>query len=151
MFGAENISIASTGKAQKPVPTLYFGSRQLKNKTEFTYSYYKTDETTAADNAANELNTDSAAPALHAADTDNTAPADGAEKLDSVTDVGTYYVELTGNGNFTGSRTVKLTVLPSVKDNPAVKLISKVTVARIPSQVYVTANKNGVVTPEIAR
>lgn len=149
LFGAENISIASTGKAQKPVPTLYFGSRQLKNKTEFTYSYYKTDETTAADNAANELNTDSAAPALHAADTDNTAPADGAEKLDSVTDVGTYYVELTGNGNFTGSRTVKLTVLPSVKDNPAVKLISKVTVARIPSQVYVTANKNGVVTPEI--
>ena len=149
LFGAENISIASTGKAQKPVPTLYFGSRQLKNKTEFTYSYYKTDETTAADNAANELNTDSAAPALHAADTDNTAPADGAEKLDSVTDVGTYYVELTGNGNFTGSRTIKLTVLPSVKDNPAVKLISKVTVARIPSQVYVTANKNGVVTPEI--
>lgn len=131
LFGTENISIASTGKAQKPVPTLYFGSRQLKNKTEFTYSYYKTDETTAA------------------AGTDNTAPADGAEKLDSVTDVGTYYVELTGNGNFTGSRTVKLTVLPSAKDNPAVKLISKVTVARIPSQVYVTANKNGVVTPEI--
>ena len=114
LFGAENISIASTGKAQKPVPTLYFGSRQLKNKTEFTYSYYKEDE-----------------------------------KLDSVKDIGTYYVELTGNGNFTGSRTVKLTVLPSVKDNPAVKLISKVTVARIPSQVYVTANKNGVVTPEI--
>ena len=143
LFGAENISIASTGKAQKPVPTLYFGSRQLKNKTEFTYSYYKTDETTAA------AGTDNTAPALQAADTDNTAPADGAEKLDSVTDVGTYYVELTGNGNFTGSRTVKLTVLPSVKDNPAVKLISKVTVARIPSQVYVTANKNGVVTPEI--
>lgn len=143
LFGAENISIASTGKAQKPMPTLYFGSRQLKNKTEFTYSYYKTDETTAA------AGTDNTAPALQAADTDNTAPADGAEKLDSVTDVGTYYVELTGNGNFTGSRTVKLTVLPSVKDNPAVKLISKVTVARIPSQVYVTANKNGVVTPEI--
>lgn len=149
LFGAENISIASTGKAQKPVPTLYFGSRQLKNKTEFTYSYYKTDETTAADNAANELNTDNAVPALNAAGTDNTAPADGAEKLASVKDVGTYYVELTGNGNFTGSRTVKLTVLPSAKDNPAVKLISKVTVARIPSQVYVTANKNGVVTPEI--
>ena len=167
LFEAENISIASTGKAQKPVPTLYFGSRQLKNKTEFTYSYYKTDETTAAagtdsavpafnaagtDSAAPALNaadTDSVAPALNAAGTDNTAPADGAEKLDSVKDVGTYYVELTGNGNFTGSRTVKLTVLPSVKDNPAVKLISKVTVARIPSQVYVTANKNGVVTPEI--
>ncbi len=149
LFEAENISIASTGKAQKPVPTLYFGSRQLKNKTEFTYSYYKTDETTAEDNAANELNTDSAAPALNAAGTDNAALADGAEKLDSVKDIGTYYVELTGNGNFTGSRTVKLTVLPSAKDNPAVKLISKVTVARIPSQVYVTANKNGVVTPEI--
>ena len=146
LFEAENISIASTGKAQKPVPTLYFGSRQLKNKTEFTYSYYKTDETSAA------AGTDSAAPALNAAGTDNAAPAfntEGAEKLDSVKDTGTYYVELTGNGNFTGSRTVKLTVLPSVKDNPAVKLISKVTVARIPSQVYVTANKNGVVTPEI--
>ena len=143
LFEAENISIASTGKAQKPVPTLYFGSRQLKNKTEFTYSYYKTDETTAA------AGTDNAAPAFNAAGTDNAAPADGAEKLDSVKDTGTYYVELTGNGNFTGSRTVKLTVLPSVKDNPAVKLISKVTVARIPSQVYVTANKNGVVTPEI--
>ena len=143
LFEAENISIASTGKAQKPVPTLYFGSRQLKNKTEFTYSYYKTDETSAA------AGTDSAAPALNAAGTDNAVPTDGAEKLDSVTDVGTYYVELTGNGNFTGSRTVKLTVLPSAKDNPAVKLISKVTVARIPSQVYVTANKNGVVTPEI--
>ena len=143
LFEAENISIASTGKAQKPVPTLYFGSRQLKNKTEFTYSYYKTDETTAA------AGTDSAAPTLNAAGTDNAAPADGAEKLDSVKDVGTYYVELTGNGNFTGSRTVKLTVLPSAKDNPAVKLISKVTVARIPSQVYVTANKNGIVTPEI--
>ena len=171
LFEAENISIASTGKAQKPVPTLYFGSRQLKNKTEFTYSYYKTDETTAAagtDSAAPALNaagTDSAAPALNAAGTDNAvsalnaaagtdnaAPAfnaEGAEKLDSVKDTGTYYVELTGNGNFTGSRTVKLTVLPSAKDNPAVKLISKVTVARIPSQVYVTANKNGVVTPEI--
>ena len=155
LFEAENISIASTGKAQKPVPTLYFGSRQLKNKTEFTYSYYKTDETTAAagtDNAAPALNAagaDNAVPALNAAGTDNAAPADGAEKLDSVKDVGTYYVELTGNGNFTGSRTVKLTVLPSAKDNPAVKLISKVTVARIPSQVYVTANKNGVVTPEI--
>lgn len=155
LFEAENISIASTGKAQKPVPTLYFGSRQLKNKTEFTYSYYKTDETTAAagtDSAAPALNaagTDNAVPALNAAGTDNTAPADGAEKLASVKDVGTYYVELTGNGNFTGSRTVKLTVLPSAKDNPAVKLISKVTVARIPSQVYVTANKNGVVTPEI--
>ena len=143
LFEAENISIASTGKAQKPVPTLYFGSRQLKNKTEFTYSYYKTDETSAA------AGTDNAAPALNAAGTDNAAPADGAEKLASVTDTGTYYVELTGNGNFTGSRTVKLTVLPSAKDNPAVKLISKVTVARIPSQVYVTANKNGVVTPEI--
>lgn len=143
LFEAENISIASTGKAQKPVPTLYFGSRQLKNKTEFTYSYYKTDETTAA------AGTDSTAPALNAAGTDNAAPADGAEKLASVKDTGTYYVELTGNGNFTGSRTVKLTVLPSAKDNPAVKLISKVTVARIPSQVYVTANKNGVVTPEI--
>lgn len=155
LFEAENISIASTGKAQKPVPTLYFGSRQLKNKTEFTYSYYKTDETSAAagtDNTAPALNaagTDSAAPALNAADTDSAAPADGAEKLDSVKDTGTYYVELTGNGNFTGSRTVKLTVLPSAKDNPAVKLISKVTVARIPSQVYVTANKNGAVTPEI--
>lgn len=155
LFEAENISIAATGKAQKPVPTLYFGSRQLKNKTEFTYSYYKTDETTAAagtDSAVpafNAAGTNSAAPALNAAGTDNAAPADGAEKLDSVKDVGTYYVELTGNGNFTGSRTVKLTVLPSVKDNPAVKLISKVTVARIPSQVYVTANKNGVVTPEI--
>ena len=167
LFEAENISIASTGKAQKPVPTLYFGSRQLKNKTEFTYSYYKTDETTAAagtDNAApafnaagtdsaapafNAAGTDSAAPALNAAGTDNAVPTDGAEKLDSVKDTGTYYVELTGNGNFTGSRTVKLTVLPSAKDNPAVKLISKVTVARIPSQVYVTANKNGVVTPEI--
>ena len=143
LFEAENISIASTGKAQKPVPTLYFGSRQLKNKTEFTYSYYKTDETTAA------AGTDNAAFALNAAGTDNAAPADGAEKLDSVKDTGTYYVELTGNGNFTGSRTIKLTVLPSAKDNPAVKLISKVTVARIPSQVYVTANKNGVVTPEI--
>lgn len=143
LFEAENISIASTGKAQKPVPTLYFGSRQLKNKTEFTYSYYKTDETTAA------AGTNSAAPALNAAGTDNAAPADGAEKLASVKDTGTYYVELTGNGNFTGSRTVKLTVLLSAKDNPAVKLISKVTVARIPSQVYVTANKNGVVTPEI--
>ena len=155
LFEAENISIASTGKAQKPVPTLYFGSRQLKNKTEFTYSYCKTDETTAAagtDSAAPALNaagTDSAAPALNATGTDNAVPTDGAEKLDSVTDTGTYYVELTGNGNFTGSRTVKLTVLPSAKDNPAVKLISKVTVARIPSQVYVTANKNGVVTPEI--
>lgn len=140
LFEAENISSASTGKAQKPVPTLYFGSRQLKNKTEFTYSYYKTDETIATDNAE---------PALNAAATGNILPADGAEKLDSVKDTGTYYVELIGNGNFTGSRTVKLTVLPSAKDNPAVKPISKVTVARIPSQVYVTANKNGVVTPEI--
>ncbi len=120
LFAAESITVTYNAKDQKPIPTLYWNGKQLKNKSDFTYSYYKES-------------------------TDGT----GNIQLDSVKEEGSYYVKLSGNGNFTGSRIVKLTVLPAATDSTSLKPINKVTVARIPNQSYVMTNQDGIVRPEI--
>lgn len=51
-------------------------------------------------------------------------------KLDCVKEAGVYYVEMTGKGNFVGTRRVKLTVTDRLK------LMSKMSVAGIKSQPY---------------
>ena len=57
----------------------------------------------------------------------------GVKKLDYVKEAGNYYIELTGKGNFTGTRRVNLTV---IGQSDQLKLMSKMTVAKIPNQVY---------------
>lgn len=57
----------------------------------------------------------------------------GAKKLDYVKEAGNYHIELTGKGNFTGTRRVNLTV---TGQSDQLKLMSKMTVAKIPNQPY---------------
>lgn len=57
----------------------------------------------------------------------------GAAKLDYVKEAGSYYIELAGKGNFTGTRRVNLTV---TGQSDQLKLMSKMTVAKIPNQPY---------------
>ena len=57
----------------------------------------------------------------------------GVKKLDYVKEAGNYYIELTGKGNFTGTRRVNLTV---IGQSDQLKLMSKMTVAKIPNQSY---------------
>lgn len=57
----------------------------------------------------------------------------GAKRLDYVKDAGNYYIELTAKGNFTGARRVNLTV---IDQSDQLKLISKMTVAKISNQPY---------------
>lgn len=96
-FAADDMTIAANGKAQKPLPSLYWNEKKLKNNTDYTITYY-----------------------------DST----GDKKLVSVKDNGSYYIRLTGKGNFTGERTVRLTVTDKLK------LMSKVTVAKVKNQPY---------------
>ena len=57
----------------------------------------------------------------------------GVKKLDYVKEAGNYYIELIGKGNFTGTRRVNLTV---IGQSDQLKLMSKMTVAKIPNQSY---------------
>lgn len=54
----------------------------------------------------------------------------GEKKLDSVKEEGNYIVELAGQGNFTGTRRIGLTITGQLK------LMSKMTVPKIPDKVY---------------
>lgn len=54
----------------------------------------------------------------------------GTAVLDSVTDTGDYVIVLTGQGNFSGTRRINLTVTDSLK------LMDKTSVAKIPNQSY---------------
>lgn len=54
----------------------------------------------------------------------------GEKKLDSVKEEGNYIVELAGQGNFTGTRRIDLTITGQLK------LMSKMTVPKIPDKAY---------------
>lgn len=96
-FAADDMTIAYKAKGvQSPVPNLLWDNKQLKNKTDYTVTYY---------------------------DSNN-------NKRDSVKEVGEYYLELTGKGNFSGTRKIHLTVSDDLN------LISKVSVAKIKNQAY---------------
>lgn len=121
LFEADELSVVSGKKAQKPVPTLWWNGKKLKKNTDYTYTYHQ----------GTYAGTDTAA-------------------LVSVKDAGIYYIKITGKGNFTGELRVKLTLLAaagSVAEEKALKPASKLTVAKIPGQDYLTQAVNGKVTP----
>lgn len=97
VFAADDMTIAYKNAAQKPIPVLMWNDRKLKNKTDYTVTYY-----------------------------DST----GENKLDSVKEAGSYYVELAGQGNYTGTRRISLTITGELK------LMSKMTVSKIPNKAY---------------
>ena len=101
IFEADDISVIYNKKSQKPAPVLYWNGKKLKNKTDYTYTYHKG--------------------AYEGTDT---------EEIASVKEAGSYYIKLNGKGNFTGTRRVKLTVLPVSTDSAALKPISKATVKK---------------------
>ncbi|MDE5717859.1 MAG: hypothetical protein K2I53_09655, partial [Lachnospiraceae bacterium] len=39
-FGADDMTLAYNNKAQKPIPALWWDSKKLKNKTDYTVTYY---------------------------------------------------------------------------------------------------------------
>ncbi len=92
LFEADDIAIAGSSKAQKPVPELYWNGRKLKNRADYTVTYHK-----------------------------GTYSGAETEALPSVKEPGSYYVKLTGNTNFTGVRRVQLTVLPEGAVKPIAK------------------------------
>ena len=120
VFEADDISVVYNGKAQKPAPALYWNGKKLANKTDYTFTYHE-----------------------------GTYAGTDTEQIASVKETGDYYIRLTGNGNFTGTRRVALTVLPKVTEDSSVKPISKATVTKIPDQSYLTLGKDGVVTPGV--
>lgn len=92
---ADDIVIAGTAnskKVQKPVPTVYNGSKKLKNKTDFSLSYPDSRE-------------------------------------GAYIRPGTYAIEITGLKNYSGTKTVYLTITEQ-------KLISKASVGKIAAQPY---------------
>ena len=97
VFVADQMTIAYTGKARKPLPVLMWNDKKLKNKTDYTITYYENE---------------------------------GGRQIDSVKETGRYWIEFTGRGNFTGRRRISLTVTDHLK------LMSKVSVAKISSQPY---------------
>lgn len=123
LFEADDLSVTSGNKAQKPAPVLWWNGKKLKNKTDYTYTYHQ----------GAYAGTDTAA-------------------LASVKDAGNYYIKITGKGNFTGDLRVKLTLLKaagSTAGETALKPASKLTVAKIPGQDYLTRAVNGKVTPTL--
>ncbi len=88
----DNMTKAYNNKVQKPVPTVTWNGRKLKNKTDFIVNYPDAGE--------------------------NAYIAEG-----------TYQIEIIGKGNYTGRRTAQVTITNK-------KLMSKVSVAKIPNQPY---------------
>lgn len=76
-FTAEDMAGSVTGKSQKPVPVLYYGKTKLKNRRDYSIKYFK-----VAENGSE------------------------TEVLGCDTQ-GKYRVELTGEGNFRGVKSVK--------------------------------------------
>lgn len=106
VFAADDVTVAYNSKAQKPIPTLWWNDKKLKNKTDYTVSYYQ-----SGSNAM----------------------------LDSVKDVGNYYIELTGRENYTGTRRISLIVTDNLK------LMSKMNVGKVPGCPYT----GKAITPEV--
>jgi hypothetical protein len=48
-FAADDMAIAANGKEQKPVPELYWNGKKLKNKTDYTVTYYDNEGRTKLD------------------------------------------------------------------------------------------------------
>ncbi|MCM1233726.1 MAG: BspA family leucine-rich repeat surface protein, partial [Ruminococcus flavefaciens] len=82
---ALEITVAYTGKAQKPAPSLIWllNGKTLKKNKDYTIAYHN--------------------------------QAGDSEQLDSVKEAGSYAIELIGRGNFTGSYWCSLTVTDSLK------------------------------------
>ena len=100
-FSADDITLPATGKAQKIKPELYWNGKTLKNKTDYTFAVYKESDKSFATNMG-----------------------------DSITEEGNYVVRLTGNGNFTGTRDICLTLTSDYK------LVKTLKVGKIPAQSY---------------
>ncbi|MBD5513637.1 MAG: BspA family leucine-rich repeat surface protein [Lachnospiraceae bacterium] len=96
-FTADDMAVAyKANGVQKPIPVLLWNGKKLKNKADYTVTYYDS----------------------------------YGKKLDSVKEVGKYYIEMVGKGNFGGTRRIQLTV---TKD---LKLMDRMSVAGIKSQTY---------------
>ncbi len=93
---ADDLTISWNGKEQKPLPTVSYHNKKLKNKKDYTVSYRSMGQDT-----------------------------------DTVREEGSYEIILTAteNGNFSGSKTLQLTVTKRI-------LMSKVKVSKIKAQSY---------------
>lgn len=107
-FGADDLTLLYNKKPQKPIPALWWDSKKLKNRTDYTVTYYNK----------------------------------AGDSLDACKETGDYEIELTGTGNFTGKRRIALHVTADLK------LMSKMSVAKIPNQTYLDY-KGGPVTPAV--
>lgn len=94
------ILVAANKKTQKVAPKVTFNGKTLKNKTDYTLVYPDTD---IVDEEGN--------------------------KTAAYKDPGTYQIVINGKGNFTGSKTVTMTITDS-------KLISKTTISKVKDQKY---------------
>lgn len=83
----DDVAVLSNGKAQKPVPSVVWNGKKLKNKKDYTVQDI------------------------------------------SYTEIGSYTVNVTGSGNYTGEKSFAFTITDGV-------LVSKLTVSKIPDQVY---------------
>lgn len=110
IFAVSSMTVACSGKAQKPLPDLLWNGRKLKKGKDFTVVYSRNG---------------------------------GGRKTDSVKEAGRYQIELTGTGNFTGTRKIDLRVVDP--DAEGLKLVNKLVVAKIPDQPYADAEpeRNG--------
>lgn len=100
-FVADQIVLKATGRDQKPKPALKWNGKVVP-AAGYKYAYYKAD---AEGNPTGDV-------------------------LTAVKDAGDYVIVITGNGDFAGTRNVKVTVSNALKD------ASKLTVAKIPYEPY---------------
>lgn len=99
-------TVIESSKTVKPVPTVTYKNKKLKNNTDYTVAYY------------------------------DTAACDGTPVTPK--EAGEYYIKITGTGeNYTGSKIEAFTISPQAR-----KLVSKLTVGKIPNQRF-TGEKIG--------
>jgi uncharacterized repeat protein (TIGR02543 family) len=105
-FTIDDMALAyNAKKTQKPVPTVLWNGKKLKNGKDFKVTY----------------------------------PNESDGTVDAYKASGTYDIKVTGIGNFTGERTIALTITQN-------NLISKAKVAKISNQVY---QKGNPIEPEV--
>lgn len=109
-FYADDIVLAVSNKDKKPKPIFIWNGKAVP-AAGYKYAYY------VADELGNPTG----------------------DALAAIKDAGDYVIVITGNGNFTGTRNVKVTVTNDYKD------ASKLTVTKIPNQQYT----GGVIKPEL--
>ncbi|MBD5522334.1 MAG: hypothetical protein HDR03_14110 [Lachnospiraceae bacterium] len=144
---ANDLTLASTGKALNVKPVVTFGTRKLSNAKNKDYEikgiYQITDTPVGGDaEPASDGDTSSG---------DNTDT--NRTKVTSVTAKGTYEIDITGHGNFTGERTIGLRVYDKGSiDND--HLVSKFKVDKIDVQyreVVSTSNYTGAITAAVPK